>query len=403
MRISMRRALFWSVPLVLAALALVYAFQPSVIETDLATVRRGPLAQTVTEEGKTRIRDVFVLSAPIRGRTLRIEIEAGDSVVADETVVAEIEPTDPDFLDVRSAAEIEAEIGRAAASLDFAKAELRRISENLKFATSERARIDKLRASGTVSARTQETAERDYHANRAALSAARATIKIREAELAAARARAIVPSSVVGGGEDCDCLPIFAPVSGRVLQVVRESEGVVEAGQTLVEIGDPANLEIVVDFLSTDAVRIAPGQRVVVDGWGGTRTLNGVVKRVEPFGFTKVSALGIEEQRVNVVIGLIDDPKLWRRLGHGFRVDANVVLWEDSAALQAPLTALFREGGQWAVFKIVDGKAALQPVEVGHRTELAAEIVDGLAEGDVVVAYPSDRIVPGAKIGPRGG
>ena len=169
----------------------------------------------------------------------------------------------------------------------------------------------------------------------------------------------------------------------------------------MVEIGDPTSLEIVADFLSADAVRIEPGQRVVVDQWGGPRPLNGRVERIEPFGFTKVSALGIEEQRVNVVIAFADPPKDWARLRHGFQVEARVVLWEDPAALKAPLTALFREGASWAVFAVEAGRARLRPVQIGHKTDLEVEIVDGLTEGAAVVRYPNDRILPGAKIIPR--
>ena len=199
----------------------------------------------------------------------------------------------------------------------------------------------------------------------------------------------------------CECVPLLAPVHGRILRVLHKSEGVVEAGEPLIEIGDPADLEVVVDFLSSDAVRIKPGQRVIVEQWGGGAALSGRVRLVEPSGFTKISALGIEEQRVNVIIDFTSPPSDWQSLGHGYQVTVRVVLWEGSDVRKLPLTALFRHGDQWAVFVEQDGRARLRVIELGQRTGLEAEVIEGVEPGERVVLSPSDRISDGVRIRAR--
>lgn len=398
MTARLRRLVFWAIPLVALVLALAFALRPRAVDVDLVQVARGPLVETVAEEGETRIKDIFVLNAPIRGRALRIESKVGDAVAAHETVVAEIEPLDPEFLDLRSAAEARAAVETARAGLTLAGAELAQARAELDFATAEVERMRTLYSSHTVSIRALEDAERGYRTRGAAVETAEASVAMRKSELTAAQVRLLGPDQTRAGRGTCPCIPIHAPVDGEVLRVLHESEGVVEAGQALVEIGNPRALEIVVDFLSTDAVRIDAGDRVIIDDWGGEGALGGVVSRVEPFGFTKVSALGIDEQRVNVVIDFTDPPERWRRLGHGFRVEARVVLWEDGAALKVPLTALFRHDGGWAVFAEAGGQAALRPVVISHRTDLEAQILSGLAEGEVVVRYPNDSIAPGTRL-----
>jgi HlyD family secretion protein len=401
MRAGFRRMVFWGIPLLALVLALAFALRPRPIDVDLVSVVRGPLVATVAEEGETRIKDIFVLYAPIRGRALRIEIEEGAEVVADETVVAEIEPIDPEFLDLRTQAEMRAAIETARAALTLARAQLAQTRAELEFATAEVERMRTLYASRTVSIRALEDAERTFRTRGAAVETADAAVEMRNSELTAAQVRLLGPDEARSSGEACPCIPILAPVNGQVLRVLHESEGVVEAGQPLVEIGNPRALEIVVDFLSTDAVRIDVGNRVIIEEWGGEGALGGRVARVEPFGFTKVSALGIEEQRVNVVIDFTDPPGRWQRLGHGFQVEARVVLWEDEAALKLPLTALFRDGSDWAVFTVEDQRARLTPVEIGHRTELEAGVLSGVSEGDVIIRYPNDHIESGTRVRQR--
>jgi HlyD family secretion protein len=401
MSARLRRIVFWGIPVLALVLALAFALRPRPFDVDLVPVVRGPLVATVAEEGETRIKDVFVLYAPIRGRALRIEIEEGAEVVAGETVVAEIEPIDPEFLDLRTQAEMRAAIETARAALTLAQAQLAQARAELEFATAEVERMRTLYASRTVSIRALEDAERTFRTRGAAVETADAAVEMRESELSAAQVRLLGPEEARSSGGTCPCIPIHAPVNGQVLRVLHESEGVVEAGQPLVEIGNPGALEVVVDFLSTDAVRIDVGNRVIIEEWGGEGALQGRVARIEPFGFTKVSALGIEEQRVNVVIDFTDPPERWRRLGHGFQVEARVVLWEDDAALKVPNTALFRDAEGWAVFVAAEGRADLRPIEVGHQTDLDVEILSGLSEGEEVIRYPSDSIEAGIRIRAR--
>ena len=401
MTIQWRRLLFWGVLAVALAAGLLYAFRPQPVAVDLTTAARGSLVVTVDEEGETRIRDVFVLSAPVTGYLQRIDLDVGDVVQADLTAVARIEPIDPSFLDVRSEAQAQAAVQTAEAARRFAAAEVDSAEAELEFAKSELERARRLFAQEHVSERTLDDAERAHRTRTAALETARASLRMRESELEEARSQLLSPAQGRRAFEACDCVTITAPVSGRILQIFNESEGVVSSGESLVEIGDPEDLEIVVDLLSEDAVKVEAGQQVLIEEWGGGKTLNGRVKRVEPFGFMKVSALGIEEQRVNVIIDFTDSPETWARLGHGYRVEARIVLWEGEAVIKLPLTALFRDGEDWAVFVAAAERAEKRQVEIGQRNGLEAEIVNGLIEGETVVLHPSDRVVEGVLLTAR--
>jgi HlyD family secretion protein len=396
-----RRWIIWGVLGAALVASLVYAFRPQPVLVDLASVVRGPMVVTVDDEGETRVRDVFVLSAPVSGRTLRIDAEVGDVVVADQTIVAEIEPRDPAFLDVRGEAQARAALRAAEASKDLAAAELVEAEAEFEFAETELVRSRRLRKAETISERALDEAERRYKTAQAAVATARARLQVSAFELERAQAQLVSPVHTQAAQGACDCVPLLAPVNGRILRILRKSEGVVEAGAPLVEIGDPEDLEIVVDFLSSDAVKIVTGQRVIIEEWGGGAALSGRVRLVEPFGYTKVSALGIEEQRVNVIMDFTSPPAEWQRLGHGYQLEVRVVLWEGTDVRKVPLTALFRNGGAWAVFLEEDGRAELRVVEVGRRTGREAEIVDGLEAGDRVVVSPSDRITDDVRIRSR--
>jgi HlyD family secretion protein len=399
---SQHRIWLWTAASAALLVGLAFAFWPRPILVDLARVTRGPLRVTLDEEAKTRVHDVFVLSAPVAGQARRIESHVGDLVVGGETIVAEIEPLDPEFLDVRSASEARATIQASEAARDLAAAELEKEQAERDFARTELDRIRGLYQRGATSERDLDAAERDFRTRAAAVGTAKAALQRQSFELDRARARLLSPAGTRSKDDSCDdCVPIRAPVSGRILRVLHESEGVVRAGEPLIEIGDPRDLEIVVDLLSEDAVRTEAGQAVLIDDWGGGAVLSGRVRRIEPYGFTKISALGIEEQRVNVIIDLIDPPERWRRLGHGYRVEARIVLWEDPAALKVPYTALFRDGEQWAVFVEADGRAQQRQVQLGRHNGLEAEIRDGLQEGEEVVLYLSDRILDGMRIKAR--
>src|SRR5690606_19281612 len=309
-----RRALFWAPAVAALLLVLLLLFRPQPVPVDLGVVERGLIQVTVSDEGETRVRDVFVISASVTGLMRRVELEAGDRVVANETIIARLEPSVPMFLDDRAAAEASATVDAADAARSFAVAQLRRAEAERDFADSELKRLQALASHQSISRNDLDAAERRARTAHAAVAEARAALKMRESELERARARLLKPAQAKRAARDCECVLVRSPISGPVLRVLQESEAIVNAGTPILVIGAPSNLEIKVELLSEDAVRVKPGQRVLIDGWGGDRSLEGVVERVEPFGFTKVSALGIEEQRVNAIIDITSPHEQWQSL-----------------------------------------------------------------------------------------
>lgn len=396
-----RRILLWVLLTAVLAIALALSFRPRPVVVDLIEVGPGPLAVTIDEEGTTRIRDIYVVSAPVAGRVLRIEAEVGDAVLQNETIVARIEPADPMFLDPRSEAQAAAAVRAAESAVELAEADVRRAEADLSFARAEYERARSLLRDATISQREFDAARRAYDAGKAVLESARAALQVRSFELESARNQLLSPAATLQQPRGEQLIPIRAPLTGRVLRVPNRSERVATAGEPLVEIGDPGDLEIVVDLLSSDAVKVAAGDRVWIERWGGAEVLEGEVRRVEPFGFTKVSALGIEEQRVNVIVDFVTPSDVWQRLGHGYQVDVRIVLWERADVLQLPLTTLFRDGPGWAVFVASDGRAEKRAVEVGMRNGVDAQIVAGLESGETVIRHPSDRIAEGVRIRDR--
>lgn len=302
-----------------------------------------------------------MVSAPVGGKVQRIEAKAGDPVVKDDTVLATIRPSAPQFLDERDERRAKANVKAARAALSLAEATLARTKAALDFAETELVRARKLTAKKAASKKELDEAELDYKTAGAEMASARAAMDMRRYELETAEAALIQPneSQETPPTVGC-CVEVHAPIVGRVLKVLRESEAVVQAGEPLVELGDPTDLEIVVDLLSEDAVKIARGADATIENWGGPGALKGRVRTVEPYGFTKISALGVEEQRVNVVIDLTDPRGKWDRLGHGYRVDAKVTIWQADNALQVPLSALFRTGDTWTVFAVENNRAVLK-------------------------------------------
>ena len=356
---------------------------------------------TVDDEGKTRVRHVYTVSAPIAGKVLRISPprHVGDVVTADETVVAVMQPTVPSFHDARTHEELQAALGAADAAVKLAEAEVRRIEAGLVFAKSDLERAITLTRTDAISRKALDKAKLDVETNEAGLASAKAQLEVRRNERASVAARAAEPSNDSVTSQSC-CIQLRTPVTGKILKIVQESEGVVGAGAPLVEIGDPVDLEMVADLLSTDAVRIAPGARVRVDGWGGA-PIQATVTRVDPAGFLKVSALGIEEQRVRTTVDFADGPEVWGRLGHDYRVIVHVTIWSSSDALTVPVAALFRQGDAWAVFAVRDGRAQVTSITMGQRNNRLAEVLSGLAAGDRVVLHPSDRIKDGVRVTQR--
>jgi HlyD family secretion protein len=397
-----RRVRLWAPLAAALVIVLAWLFRPQPVAVDLLAIERGPLEVTISDEGETRVRDVFVVAAPVAGLMRRIELEAGDHVVANETVIARIEPSAPMFLDERAAAEAKAAVDAAAAARKYAEAQVRRAQAEQEFAQSELHRLRALAARQSISQNELEAAERSAKTAIAATAEAQAAVKMRASEYEQARARLLNPSRARQALQDCDCVLVRSPVAGSVLRVIQESEATVAAGAPMLEIGDPHDLEIHVDLLSEDAVRVRSGQRVVIDSWGEATALRGVVRRVEPFGYTKVSALGIEEQRVKVIIEILEPPERWRRLGHGYRVEPRIVVWESKDVLQAPLSAMFRERDRWSVFVEREGRAILRNIKIGRQNGSQVEIVAGLDVGDRVVLHPNERIGDATRIRARG-
>ena len=381
--------------LAVLALAIFFAMRTPPIDVDVAAVTKGPMLVTINDEGETRVRDMFVISAPINGRLMRINLDAGDPVIAGQTVVARIMPAQPDFLNSRNEAETRAQIQSLEAAVQSSAARIAQAEADRELAAANFKRIDALYARGfaTKTAHDATRAARDSSAAR--LTEARGAAESARFELRAARARLMAPSANSSGG---GILSVYSPESGSVLRLTHESETPISAGTPVIEIGDPADVEIVTDLLSSDAVKIKPGSRVLIENWGGDKPLTGKVQRIEPFGFTKISALGVEEQRVNVIVDFADPLAARQRLGHGYRVIVRVVEWEGKDVLQVPISALFRNKGQWSVFVMRGGKAELLPVKIGRMNDEHAQILEGLKAEDDVILHPSEKIEGGTRI-----
>ena len=398
MNIPKQRILFWTIIGIVFLIAMVFTFKPRAVPTDIGEAELGPMRTTITEEGETRVEDIYTLSSPIAGHLRRIVLEVGDKVIEGETIVAEIEPLDSAFLDPRSEAQAKADVNTAQSALALAKAELKQAQVELDFARSEYDRIKALHTTGTASQRDLDNSERLFKSRRAAYSTAQAAIQMRRFELERVKAILMSPTQSQAQRVGCECLKIFAPISGTILNVITESEGVVQAGVPILEIGDPNKLEVVAELLSMDAVKVETGSLVSIENWGGESELEGKVKRIDPVGFSKVSALGIEEQRVNVVIDLTSPRESWSRLGHGYQVDVAIVLWQDSKVLQVPLTSIFRNGIGWSMFVVNDGIVSQRDVEIGHINSHVAEVKSGLKKQEKYIVYPSDRIYEGVEV-----
>lgn len=389
--------------LILTALALLAAltwgFLPRAVPVDVAPSARAPLRVTVEEEGRTRVIDRYVVSAPVAGYARRIELRVGDAVQQGQMLVA-LEPLRSEVLDPRSRAAAEARVAAAEAGLQVAEQNARAATSDANIARKEFERRRALAADGRISREERDRAEAAMQHSEAARRSADFAVDVARHELEAARTT-LEYAAARASGENPEQVAVHSPIDGRVLSIPRESEGVVASGQALVEVGDPAALEVVVEVLSADAVRIQPGMAVEFTRWGGGEILHGAVRTVEPTGFTKISALGVEEQRVRIVADITSPPETWTRLGDGFRVEASFILWEGADVLQIPASALFRSGADWAVFGIDGGRAQLRIVDVGHNNGFAAEIVKGLREGEAVIVHPSDAVADGVRVAPR--
>lgn len=391
----LKRSLWIGAALGLLAM-IVLAFLPKPVLVDVALVERGPLRVTVDEDGRSRVSDRYVLSAPLTGNLGRIELDPGDPV-GEGAVLARLVPLARPLMDAQSRAEAEARVAASAAQLRQARASVERGRAALTFAETQVGRHQRLVQRGTLAQEALDRVELERRSRREELTSAEFGVRVAAHQLEMARAAL----GRFDQGEDAgEQMEVTSPIEGQVLRVMHESAGVVQAGTPLLELGDPSHLEIAVDVLTSDAVQIEPGQRVIVERWGGD-PLDAHVRLIEPSAFTRTSALGVEEQRINVVIDLDSPREAWQRLGDGYRVETQIVIWEEADVLRVPANAVFRHAGGWAVYAIEGGVARLTPVETGRRNGLEVQILGGVEEGDSLVAHPSDQVTDGTPVEAR--
>ena len=381
---------------------LLWALLPQPVPVNMVTARVAPMEVTVTAEGMTRIRDPWQVTAPVTGNTTRSPVDTGDRVTAGKTVVAVIQPAEPAFLDARARRLAEAAVTEAEAAVKLAEAQLDRADVESSHFEAELARNKTLAARGTISVTVLENSAQATASARAARQAAQAELELTRATLDRARAQLMGPETpeAVGAISDC-CIRLTAPVSGTVLEVADLNARLVQAGARLLSIGDLDDLEFEVDLLSADTIGIASGTRAHVERWGGEGVIDARVRRIDPSAFTRVSALGIEEQRVRLLLDITSPPDKRAGLGDRYRVYVRIVVWEGQDVLQVPRAALFRQDGQWALFVAEDDRAAIRSVETGRMNADWVQIIAGIAEGEAVVAYPGSRVAAGVRLEAR--
>lgn len=384
--------------------ALAYAFWPRPLLVDIGKVERGSMTLTIDEEGRTRVHDAYVVSTPVAGRLMRVDVEPGDAVAKGETIVARMRPINPAALDIRTREQARAAVTAAEAALRVAKADFNKAIADLDLAESEYERSQALAKRGSISDASLDRAKSAERSANAQKDTAEAAISMREAELANARARLISfddPELASAKSNEAE-IPLFAPTTGRILRVIQQSETTLAVGTPILEIGNiEHDLEIIVELLSTDAVQVSPGDRVIVEDWGGDKELEAIIERVDPWGFKKFSSLGVEEQRVNAVARFTGPKESHEKLGHGYRVEVRIVIWQKDNILLVPSNALFRVGNDWAVFKVENGVAMQTKLKVGKDNGLKAQILEGISEGDQIILYPSPGLTNGAKVAQR--
>lgn len=395
MSVQWKRYIVWLAVLAVIVMALGYGFRPQPQQVDVATAQRAPLQVSIEEEGKARVIDRYVITAQVAGTTCRIDLNVGDSVEKNQALL-NIDPLPSQALDPRARAQAQAKVAAATANLNAAEQQVDSARAESDLASSELKRLEPLAKKGHVSIGQLDQARASKRSSSAALRSALFAVDVAKYELEAAKTALNYTGD--SSSNDSDTIPVRSPIDGKILKLQHECSGVVARGEPLLEIGDTRSLEIATDVLSADAVKIQPGMQVLYERWGGDKPLEGQVIRVEPVGFTKVSALGVEEQRVLIISAITSPPEQWQTLGDGYRVESRFVLWQQQDVLQVPLSSLFRSDDQWALFVVEDGRAKKRNVEVGQRNGLSAQIVEGLKQGEMVITHPDDRIEDGVKV-----
>lgn len=391
----LRRRIFVITVIALAAAGTIYGFLPKAVEVEMAAAKKGTLQVTIEEEGRTRLKDRFTVSAPVPGFLRRIDLNVGDAIRKGQAV-AQLEPLRSPALDPRSHGEAKAAVAAAESSLKAAQEREQAARADADYAGQRHERMKNLFQKGTIARDTLDQAEADARRAGANLSSATAAVGVARSDLERARTAGQDYSAGRPGGRGV--ASVISPVSGRVFRIYRESEGAVQQGEPLLDLGNQADLEVRVEVLSSDAVQLRKGMRVEFKRWGGEQPLLGTIRIVEPAGFTKISSLGVEEQRTLVLVDITSPPEQWQVLGDGFRLDTTFIVWEGKDILQVPASALFRSGQDWAVFVADTGKAVKRIVQVGKRSGLTAEILSGLKEGEKVIARPDDTVKEGGKV-----
>jgi HlyD family secretion protein len=399
MDIAVRRRLSLIIIILLVIFVTVYGFIPKAYEVELADVSRGPLQVTIEEEGRTRLKERYVISAPSSGYLRRIGAKVGDQVKRGETVVV-MEPLRSQPLDPRSRAEAEALMSAAKAALDAAQEKARAAEADAGFIGKRSDRIAKLFQKGSVSKDQFDQTEAELDKALAVRDSAKAAVDVARFEFNRAKAT-LKNFNQDKSAAAQNIIYISSPVSGSIFRLYRESEGPVAAGEPIMDIAEQKDIEVITEVLSSDAVKIHKGTSVLFKRWGDDKPLSGTVRIVEPAGFTKISSLGVEEQRVLVIADITSSYELWHPLGDGYRLESHFIIWEGKEVLRVPASSLFRSGEKWAVFVNDKGRASMRIVEVGHRNGLTAEIISGINENEKVIAHPGDSVSDGTRIKSR--
>ena len=377
---------------------LAWGFWPQPVPVETVAVTRAPLTVSIEEEGRTRVVDRYIIAAPVDGVAARVQFDVGDRVEQGQLLLG-IMPLESQVLDPRSRAQARAQVLAAESALRAAEEQATAAEAAQQLAASELKRLRPLKGKGLISHDAYDEAVTEDKTASAAKRAADFRVEVTRYELQAARS--VLEYTAGNNREPAELVPVRSPISGRILRVAHEFEGPVRTGEPLLEVGDPAVLEIEVDVLSADAVKIKPGMKALFDRWGGEQPLKGTVRTVEPVGFTKISALGVEEQRVLIISDFTSPAERWQRLGDGYRVEAHFILWHEENVLQVPASSLFRYMQGWGLF-VMDGKhAKRRPVVVGQRNGLVAQILEGVGEGQIVIDHPSDEVEDGRRVRAR--
>ena len=380
----------------LLVIALVYGFRPQPVKVDMVVAESGPLTVVIAEEGRTRVVDRYIISAPVTAMMARIDLDVGDALATDDSLVTLL-PRVSTVLDPRTRAQAKAQLAAADAALKAAQEGVEKSRAQLTLLQIKQQRISNIVALQGLPQERLDEVQSWLKQGRAGLKSAEFMVEMARYERQAALAVLEFAKTAAASGE-IDKIVLKAPVGGQVLKLLQKSAGVVNVGQPLLEIGDPKTLEVEVDLLSADAVQVRPGMRVFFSRWGGEKELSGVVKRVEPHGFTKISALGVEEQRVWVIVDFTESPESLQRLGDGYRLEASFILWHEDAVLKVPGSSLFRLDDEWALFTVEEGRARQRRVEIGRRGGIYVQILSGIEAGATVINHPGDTIVDGCQV-----